>query len=158
LKHPWYNEETRENDIALIKLAEPLEYSEKVQPALLPSGGWLLKPKAGTELVVSGWGETGNGLGFSFLLKELSTEVESELSCYKKWSSFGEPVNPVVMLCATSPSGSACLGDSGAPLTDESTKTVYGIVSWGHPTCSVLPNVHTRVSVFKRWIENNAWM
>ena len=42
------------DDIAIIKLEEPLSFNENVGPACLPKK--LYDPKAGTECFISGWG------------------------------------------------------------------------------------------------------
>lgn len=47
---------------------------------------------------------------------------------------------------------SACIGDSGSPLTKNN--VVIGVVSWGVQPCAT-PNsatVYTRVSAFTNWI------
>ena len=54
---------------------------------------------------------------------------------------------------------SGCFGDSGGPLQCKNTAgqwVVQGIVSWGDPDCSSSNHytVFTRVSVFRKWIED----
>ncbi|GFS35651.1 ovochymase-1, partial [Trichonephila inaurata madagascariensis] len=44
------------HDIALIKLNAPVQFSDVVRPACLPSLGWDLR--AGSLCYVTGWGET----------------------------------------------------------------------------------------------------
>ncbi len=56
--HRDYNNETLANDIALIRVTSPIQFSENVQPACPP------EPEAnfvGEEVVISGWGATSFG-------------------------------------------------------------------------------------------------
>ena len=57
-----------------------------------------------------------------------------------------------------------CLGDSGGPLVCKDKKSrllLVGLNSWGHEYCNCevigTPNVNTRISPFKEWIEENVW-
>uniref|UniRef100_A0A672HKQ3 trypsin n=1 Tax=Salarias fasciatus TaxID=181472 RepID=A0A672HKQ3_SALFA len=54
IRHPDYDRYTINNDIMLIKLAEPARFDEHVQPVSLPRSC----PKAGAQCLVSGWGAT----------------------------------------------------------------------------------------------------
>ena len=52
--HEKYDDVLIHNDIAIIKLEVPLNFSENVGPACLPKKSY--DPKAGTECFISGWG------------------------------------------------------------------------------------------------------
>lgn len=54
IPHPDYDRYTINNDIMLIKLAEPAKFDDYVQPIALPSSC----ARAGTQCLVSGWGAT----------------------------------------------------------------------------------------------------
>lgn len=54
IRHPNYSSRTIDNDIMLIKLASAVDYSADVQPIALPTSC----AKAGTECLISGWGNT----------------------------------------------------------------------------------------------------
>lgn len=62
--HPDYSRQAVVNDIALIKLKDPVEWTQWVQPVCLP--GSLENLKEGTKTYLVGWG-------------------------YDDWRSFGEP-------------------------------------------------------------------
>lgn len=57
--HDQYIRRKTDHDIALIRLASDLEYTDNVKPVCLPSYG--LNTPAGDKVVVAGWGLTENG-------------------------------------------------------------------------------------------------
>merc|ERR1711915_322052 len=57
--HPNYAASTITNDACLLKLKEPLEWTEFVQPIALPAAGQ--DTPAGTECTVTGWGTLNEG-------------------------------------------------------------------------------------------------
>ena len=77
--HPDYKHKTKRNDIAILKLATPLQFNSKVQPACLPYNSFA--PDKG---VVSGWGltDTDNDYSDSTVLKFLSLKVVSDKKCH----------------------------------------------------------------------------
>lgn len=48
------------------------------------------------------------------------------------------------MICNYEYGKETCKGDSGGPVVFN--KTLVGIVSWGHPDCSVSPGVNVNVA------------
>ena len=60
ISHPNYDRLTEDNDIAILKLEQPLFFDENVKPANLPDESF--KPEEdGKKAIVSGWGRTSNG-------------------------------------------------------------------------------------------------
>lgn len=55
ISHEAYNKETRENDIALVKMAQPVRLSASIRPACLQQTESVAKAKA----VATGWGKLG---------------------------------------------------------------------------------------------------
>lgn len=53
INHEAYNRETRENDIALIKMTQPATFSRSIRPACLQQTENISKTKA----VATGWGK-----------------------------------------------------------------------------------------------------
>ena len=52
-----WDKERNENDIAILKLSEPLQFNENVQSACLPNGNELLDLQySNQKCVTSGWG------------------------------------------------------------------------------------------------------
>ncbi|XP_072384701.1 trypsin alpha-like isoform X1 [Diabrotica undecimpunctata] len=124
------------NDIAIIKLAEKVKYSEKIKPINLPEQG--LKLTEGTSLVVAGWGKTAPEESSSEFLLETEVTV-SKCECDD------------IIIAGERYSG-ICRGDSGGPL--ELGDTIVGIVSSGAP-CKItnIPAEYMNVAYFRTWIE-----
>jgi len=54
VRHEYYDPDRINNDIAVLRLPSPLTFNNYVQPVCLPSS----PIPAGTNCVVTGWGET----------------------------------------------------------------------------------------------------
>lgn len=60
------------------------------------------------------------------------------------------------MFCLGSENSHICKGDSGGPAVDLSSGELVGIASWGQDfACSDGPDVFTKVSKYREWIEKN---
>uniref|UniRef100_UPI00398F0A0A transmembrane protease serine 6-like n=1 Tax=Pristiophorus japonicus TaxID=55135 RepID=UPI00398F0A0A len=142
-------------DVALLELAHPVQYTDFVQPACLPSA--TASFISGRRCTTIGWGTTEeHGLPSNELLK---TEVKlfNNSQC--------QMVMPKItkqMICAGYLEGGkdACQGDSGGPLLcqDENSRAwvVAGIVSFG-VGCG-RPNylgVYARTTSFREWLGEN---
>ena len=57
VSHPMFNNETWDNDVAIVKLNSSLTFNENVQPACLPDPSFTPED-SGEFAVVSGWGTT----------------------------------------------------------------------------------------------------
>ncbi|XP_046650226.1 trypsin-1-like [Daphnia pulicaria] len=150
--HPNYDTVTLENDIVLIKLITPLDFSSgKVSPISLPAMGQ--ETAAGTNVTVTGWGNLEfNNPNRPDVLNKVGIPTVSDMECRR---SYG----PIDMfdsfICAGVPEGGldSCNGDSGGPLFTSDPQQLIGIVSWGKD-CA-LPGyygVYTEVSYFSDWI------
>lgn len=141
------------NDIAVIKLASPVEFTDNIKPICLPTKGvdyTNLKAK------VIGWGRQGEKAAPSNVLKETALRVLSTAECRN--STIGDLISDI-MLCTLRHDRDACQGDSGGPLLREKPDGKYeiiGIVSWG-VGCAIegTPGVYVRVSEYLGWIERH---
>ncbi|XP_072384740.1 trypsin-7-like [Diabrotica undecimpunctata] len=139
IKHEKYfkpNGSKIEHDIAIIKLAEKVKFSDKIKAILLPEQD--TKVPVGTALVVAGWGLIKENGPRSNILKETTvsvTESDSERLIY-----------------AGDKKSAVCTSDSGGPL--ELNGTLVGIVSFG-PGCGENrgPAGYTNVAYFRGWIK-----
>ena len=125
-QHPDYNKpnEREENDIMLVKLAEPSD-----QP-LVTLNKDPSKPADGAAVTVIGFGLTTEGGEISEALQEVELDAIGYTECRQ---ALGPLVSEDKQVCAGVEGGGkdSCSGDSGGPLFDSSTKVQYGLVSFG---------------------------
>jgi len=151
--HPNYGQ-TPVNDIALIRLATPLSYTNQVQPVCLPTVDSTQTTPPSTAWV-TGWGTTTSGGQVSPQLKQVNVPFVSYTSCR---NSYGTSINDNLMTCAGIAGKDSCQGDSGGPMVAQSNNGSwfeYGIVSWGRG-CALAgyPGVYARMSAFCSWIQS----
>ncbi|XP_078504321.1 trypsin I-P1-like [Lissotriton helveticus] len=148
IQHPNYNPQTFNNDIMLIKLAQPAQYNHYVQPIPLPTSCVA----AGTWCTVSGWGNTvTNGVVNANVLQCLNQPIISSAQCQQVYPR--EYTSN--MMCSGYMQGgqSACHGDSGGPLVCNG--QLQGVVSWGYACASKgLPPLYTKVCNYNAWIND----
>ena len=153
-----------QNDIALLKLSEPLKFDETIAPICLPSA----EPTVRDTLTLAGWGFTANRTKAKILQKLDLKHVPLE-ECNEIWRT--ETKSPdfewlETLVCAKGEKGlsDACLADSGGPLfqviddsvAEEDVKyETIGAVSFGDGACrSKVPGIYTRISKYLDWIED----
>ncbi|XP_018407063.1 PREDICTED: trypsin-1-like [Cyphomyrmex costatus] len=159
--HPKYRGDVGPNDIALLKLASPLNLNNDVQAIALPRAN--SEPTGVAWL--SGWGSTSTII-FPIMpstLQHVQMQFLDHVACKKAMTKVLGSPSPVdeTNIC-TSPGKrplSACSGDSGGPLIsiDGGKPVIQGIVSWGVVPCGKpnAPSVYVKVSHFISWIEQN---
>jgi secreted trypsin-like serine protease len=155
---------TYDNDIALIKLSESVDF---IAPVKLAAPSFSIDELAtGTVVSVMGWGATSydededESDDYPLALRSVDLPARSFAECLE---SLGEGEITYNMLCAGYEEGGkdTCAGDSGGPLAIENMvagdQTQVGIVSWGLG-CGLpgLYGVYTRVSQYADWITDNA--
>ncbi|MBN3306000.1 TMPS9 protease, partial [Amia calva] len=152
--HEGYVKKTHENDIALLKLKEPLVFNLCVRPIFLPTQ----ELKFPRKCAVTGWGTTSESGPRAWRLQEVNITVIDSDTC--NWQFYNGKVTDS-MICAGEPTGGkdACQGDSGGPMScenEEHTFELSGVVSWGvgcgRPD---KPGVYTNVLHFVEWIKTN---
>lgn len=163
--HPKYDDDTVNNDIALIKLQRGLNFNDFIQPACIPKKANEAADYAeGEWLTISGWGNSrpvdpsGNGdEDFPDILQVATVPMISQKDCEDVY----ETDNPIQesMFCAGKlqvGGVDSCQGDSGGPVVKEvdGKFTVVGVVSWG-VGCAYpgKPGVYTRTARFEDWIQ-----
>ncbi|XP_030635439.1 coagulation factor X [Chanos chanos] len=156
LVHRNYVADTYHNDIALIKLKEPIKFSEYIIPACLPEREFaenvLMRQATG---MVSGFGRVREGGPQSTILQKLTVPYVDRATCIES-SSFKISNR---MFCAgyDVEKKDACQGDSGGPHVTRFKDTwfVTGVVSWGEGCArSGKYGVYTQVSKYIKWIES----
>ncbi|XP_068444383.1 trypsin II-P29-like [Clinocottus analis] len=149
--HPSYDFLTNENDICLLKLSAPVEFTDYIQPVCLASAGSTFHP--GVNSWVSGFGLTeADAFSGSDVLQEVNVPIVGNNECRCAYPELTDN-----MICAGFREGGkdACQGDSGSALV---TKKDFvwiqsGVVSFGKGCARAMtPGVYTRVSEYQKWI------
>ena len=147
-----YNENTINNDIAILRLSSEVKFNENIVPACLPTDSSLTY--VGQRATVSGWGTTLEGGSVSDVLKETTVNIvaQSDSTC-RAYGSL-----PNTKMCAYNQGTDSCQGDSGGPLvvTEDGRNTVVGVVSYGSGCARTgLAGVYARVTTYLDWINAN---
>ncbi|XP_037953874.1 spaetzle-processing enzyme-like [Teleopsis dalmanni] len=152
------------NDIALIRLKEPVQYTGFVEPICLPISSELRSSSFKDQLLdVAGWGVTEKPVASDVKLK-INVTTWQIPTCQEKYKTFQITLDENKQLCAGGRQGiDTCNGDSGGPLTIRTragNKDVYfaaGIVSYGPKPCGIKnwPGMYTRVGAYVDWIISN---
>jgi hypothetical protein len=129
--HPYYtytpdSGRVIPDDVAVLTLEEPLAVGPSISPlALAPPGS---TPAEGTAVNFTGFGEQNPGIKeLNGKLYALGMNVGSSEKCGGE-----EGEDNAVVLCASSPSGAPCSGDSGSALTTlGSPPTLIGVMNDG---------------------------
>jgi len=154
--HQGYNENTINNDIALIKLPQRAPISQYVQPICVASAQTAARHSQATAI---GWGLTANehqGGQVSEVLRQVTLPVLPNQEC-RLFGSF----NPNIMVCAGNTRGvqmAICSGDSGGPfVVNAGQNALLGLSSFGSGYGCVTVGygvVFVRVSAYIPWLQS----
>uniref|UniRef100_A0A3B4FLC2 Acrosin n=1 Tax=Pundamilia nyererei TaxID=303518 RepID=A0A3B4FLC2_9CICH len=153
--HPKYNPLTIENDICLLKLSAPVNFTDYIQPICLASENSTFY--SGTSSWVTGFGSTASDGSLSNILQEVNVPIVGSNECKCYYQDFSEITEN--MICAGLKAGGkdSCQGDSGGPLMTkkESVWVQSGVVSFGYGCAEPMrPGIYTRVSQYQKWISD----
>ncbi|CAB1456522.1 unnamed protein product [Pleuronectes platessa] len=152
--HPSYDTLTYENDICLLKLSSPVNFTDYIQPVCLADANSILH--SGVSTWVAGWGNTRpNGWSASDTLQEANLDIVGNKEC--QCNSIYDITDK--MICAWVRAGGidSCQGDSGGGLVTKvgSGWAAVGIVSFGDGCAKPnVPGIYARVSEYMEWISN----
>ncbi|XP_055962812.1 complement C1s subcomponent [Sorex fumeus] len=149
-----------DNDIALVRLRDPVKMGPTVSPICLPGTSSEYDPPVGALGLISGWGQTekySNGV-FKLMAAQLPiaplAKCQQHLRATHPRSTYVFTEN---MLCAGGEKGvDSCKGDSGGAFArqvpDVETPKFYvaGLVSWGSE-CGTY-GLYTHVQKYLGWI------
>lgn len=155
VRHPGYNDNTLENDIALLYLSSPVAtdpdftlYRSDILPA----------PVLGSDLTAIGWGAINNVPEYLPELQEVVLDFIPFADCND--SSYYDGQLVPGMICAgflTGPPRDTCGGDSGGPLIYNLGGTWHqlGVTSFGENLCAdeSKPGVYAEVSHYAGFID-----
>uniref|UniRef100_A0A3Q3IQH3 Transmembrane serine protease 15 n=1 Tax=Monopterus albus TaxID=43700 RepID=A0A3Q3IQH3_MONAL len=147
-----YNRRTKQADMAMMHLQQPINFTQWIQPLCLPAEGQDIT--AGTKCFISGWGQDAEQGYPTNVLQEAEVPLVDQEQCQRQLPEYTITSS---MLCAGYPEGGvdSCKGDSGGPLMceDGGRWTQIGVTSFGigcgRPQ---RPGVYARVSSFISWI------
>ncbi|KAK5640464.1 hypothetical protein RI129_011275 [Pyrocoelia pectoralis] len=142
--HPEYTNYAQ-NDIAIVKLKSPISFNEKVQPIALETE----YVDADVKCVLTGWGSLQFPGTESNELQQLNLKTVTNTECS---TILTDNIDETKICTFTKAGEGSCVGDSGGPLVADKQ---IGIVSYGIPCGIGYPDVFTRVSAYKDWIEQN---
>jgi hypothetical protein len=126
--HPYFEYVSPEDadDVAVLKLKEPLKVTSAVKPIALTSS--TSSPPEGTSVTLSGYGEENPITG------ELNEKLYS-ISMTLGFSRGCGGAADALFLCGSNPAGSACYGDSGGGVIEVSPHALMGVVDNGEGEC-----------------------
>ncbi|CAG9134371.1 unnamed protein product [Plutella xylostella] len=162
--HETYDTPVLDNDIALMKLATPIQESSTIGIARLPSARFSLPDN--TPVTAIGVGALYSGGPAPTVLQSVEVFTVNQELCVERYAYLktqpGYGAWPDVtdnMLCAgilDVGGKDACQGDSGGPLA-LSGNIVVGVTSWGMGCAhEFYPGVNARVSKYIDWIQNSS--
>ncbi|XP_062854219.1 transmembrane protease serine 9-like [Trichomycterus rosablanca] len=156
IKHPNYNDITKDNDITLLLLDAPVVFTDYIRPVCLPSDQSVFT--AGTRCWITGWGdiESGVSLPNPGVLQQAVVPLVSRKLCDEKLGVGSITRN---MMCAGYLEGGrdTCQGDSGGPMVTKMGATWIqpGVTSWGIGCAwKNYPGVYTNVARYQTWISS----
>ncbi|KAL6265047.1 hypothetical protein P5V15_005138 [Pogonomyrmex californicus] len=146
IAHKGFNSFALNNDVGLLILSTPIEYTKYVQPIEIATDD-VAPP--GSKCTLTGWGRTSFGGQVPNNLQEIELNVYDQGKCsLRHWQVQSSHI------CTLTKAGEgACHGDSGGPLVANGVQ--IGIVSFGIPCARGAPDVFTRVASFTDWIQQN---
>ncbi|GBM58653.1 Serine protease 38 [Araneus ventricosus] len=145
------------HDIALIKLAAPIQCNQLSLPICLPTTDLQ---KLDEKLITAGWGyNTGEGRSGPQLLREGTMKQVEPKVCQKANWSFYSNLTDIVCAVGTESKQSSCMGDSGTSIFETFGIAFYTIgVSSRHstPDCKVdTPATYAKVFSYINWIKRH---
>ncbi|EDW15515.2 uncharacterized protein Dmoj_GI24876 [Drosophila mojavensis] len=164
IPHPSYDPNSRNqlNDIALLRLARQIEYTDFVRPICLPLDTNLRSATFdGISMDVAGWGKTEEKSSSNLKLKA-AVDGFTLSECQSVYSRQNIVLENTQMCAGGMEGVDSCRGDSGGPLIGLDTNKVNtyyflaGVVSFGPTPCGLngWPGVYTRVGPYVDWIQS----
>ncbi|XP_062239190.1 ovochymase-1 isoform X2 [Platichthys flesus] len=147
-----FQSRTKENDVALLKLQEPLVFTNSIRPINI----WTSPLPLFKGCTITGWGTTRENGPRVNRLQEVNVTVMPSDVCNQYYSGRIRSS----MFCAGRSRGGvdACQGDSGGPLScfTGSRFELAGLISWGVGCGRARrPGVYTNLQETTQWLYDN---
>lgn len=147
--HPDYD--TRDHDIAVLRLVNAAPYTDFIRPICLPSGDI----RSDVTFYAAGWGVKPSTHLYSNLKKIIPLPYYSRRQCQSAYSELNLPTE---VICAGGEEGiDTCKGDSGGPLMWVKDRIeLWGVTSSGNVNCGTKgsPGIYTSVQSHLDWIKS----
>uniref|UniRef100_R4FJ53 SP1-Abd-2 n=1 Tax=Abdopus aculeatus TaxID=515833 RepID=R4FJ53_ABDAC len=150
--HSQYSRSPMRNDIAMIRLPQPVPFGDCVAAANLPAAGEKFD---GKKCFAAGWGRTGFNSPASDILLHVAMPVVDHNVCKRRMSYASLTDQHICGGDFNHGGASTCMGDSGGPFYCPSRNgkmVVAGITSFGYQ-CALDAAIFTSVSYFRDWID-----
>lgn len=151
IEHPYFDTDSVDFDVSILKLAQPLNFTDFIKPIPLaePWDEW----PPGTFGLITGWGVTKEGLPSSAPrnLQAVYLQITNLADCV---FVYGAEKLTDRMMCVWYQDGGrdSCQGDSGGPF--QVNGVLVGIVSWGSGCARAgVPGIYTKVSTVRDFID-----
>lgn len=173
--HERFEQINYHHDIALIRLAAPVNYTRFIQPICLLDSDTEPANLTNKLFEVSGFGKMGLNVSFSNVKLKVALNAVSQEACQAKYATL-KPSKTLInqQFCAGGKGRKdTCHGDSGSPMIGRYVityqdqrnprnqaiveyKYLAGIVSYGLSKCGTpsWPGIYTRVSNYVDWIRS----
>ncbi|UJR23669.1 hypothetical protein I4U23_026653 [Adineta vaga] len=150
--HEQYNSVTQAHDIAILRLAQPVQLNTYVSLICLPGPD----PQESMSVTAAGWGSTYKGSALPNALRQVTVKVTNAQAkaAYPAYFDVQRQIGASMPYVGGKDS---CQGDSGGPLMFNSNGQWHlsGVVSFGADCAlSNYPGVYTRTSTYLSWIRN----
>ncbi|XP_075433317.1 serine protease 27-like [Ascaphus truei] len=164
IANPLYTSVKSRGDIALVKLENPVTYTDYILPVCLPDSSVTFP--CGMECWVTGWGYVASYVSLPHpktLQKVMTPLIDSETCDQMYHVDSSVSTSRIIIqeekICAGYKEGQkdSCQGDSGGPLVCKVQGAWWqaGIVSWGTGCAlSYRPGVYTLVTAYESWISS----
>lgn len=149
------------DDIAIVTLERSVEYSFGVGPVCLPDKTTLNEFSKAT-LVILGFGQISETGQSSQVLLKAHVIGYSDKQCnsyFQKGKNMDKVLskNKFCVITDKSNNMDTCPGDSGGPVIYKSNKDyLVGVVSAGLDCGVKIPSLNTKISSYKKWIDENS--
>jgi len=154
--HPDYNPSTVEWDISLLKLKQPVAFSDHIIPVCLPKSDDIVI-NSNHSAWCTGWGTLHEGdPSIPKDLYQVEVPFLDQSVCDNEYGATN--INNKCMFCAGKTGKDSCQGDSGGPLVfqhpEDKKYYEYGIVSWGQGCAEAgHAGVYSRVTAYCGFIQ-----
>lgn len=152
IPHESFDVSTLENDIALLKLKEPIDYPNAVPIKLISAKDAAAgATDPGVMSWVTGYGITHvDPVTYPSTLQKVQLPIVSNAQATLVWKKIAATD---IMAGYRNGNKDACTGDSGGPMvvSVNGENKLAGLVSWGSSNCDTY-GAYTRLSLFESWI------